>query len=59
MKWKMISKYAIESGKWRIAKAYMDGCTMYSLHENGGEAIRFSEDVEDLKVIAEERNGRI
>lgn len=59
MNWKQISKYAIESGKWRIAKAYLDGCTMYSLHENGGDAIRFSEDVEDLKAMAEERNGRI
>lgn len=55
MNWKQISKYAIESGKWRIAKAYLDGCTMYSLHEHGGEAIRFSEDAEELKLFAENR----
>jgi len=56
LNWKQLSKYAIESGKWRIAKAYLDGCTLYSLHEHGGDAIRFSEDVEELKAMAEEKN---
>lgn len=53
MNWRQISKYAIECGRWRIAKAYIDGCTMYSLHRDGGEAIKFSEDVEELKQLAE------
>ena len=53
----MISKYAIESGQWRISKAYLDGCTMYALRQNGGAAIRYSEDVEELKQLAEQSNG--
>lgn len=56
MNWKQISKYAIESGRWRIAKAYIDGCTIYSLHRDDGEAIKFSEDVEELKQLAEEKS---
>lgn len=57
MRWKMISKYAIECGEWRIAKAYLDGATIYSLHRNGGDAIRFSEDVEELKLMAQRKQG--
>lgn len=53
----MISKYAIECGEWRIAKAYLDGATIYSLHRNGGDAIRFSEDVEELKLMAQRKQG--
>lgn len=57
MKWKQIDKYAIESGQWSIAKAYLDGCTMYSLHKNGGDAISFSEDVDVLKKLASDKNN--
>lgn len=55
MKWKKINEYAIESdcGKWRISKAYLDGCTMYALHQNGGDAVKYSEDSSDLKEAAE------
>ena len=51
MLWKKISDYAIESGQWRISKAYLDGCTMYALHKDG-EVIRYSEDADELKSEA-------
>lgn len=57
MNWKRNGPTAIECGQWRISKAYLDGCTMYALHQNGGEAIKFSEDVEELKQLAEQKNN--
>ncbi len=52
----MIDKYPIQSDckTWTIAKAMIDGCTMYSLHRMGEQdALKYSEDVEDCKAVAE------
>ena len=59
MKWKKISQYAIESEckVWRISKSFIDGCTLYCLHDRNGNPVKYAEDVEDCKAIAE-RGGK-
>jgi len=64
LKWKPIAwnsekkPMVIESGDWRIAKVFENGATLYTLHyKKSDEAMKVSEDVEDLKALAEEKNN--
>lgn len=56
MRWIPNGKYAIASpcGQYRISKAYLDGCSLYTLHHlETGEILKVDEDLEPLKELAQ------
>lgn len=48
MKWKRISKYAISSGEWIIAKFIIDGVARYGL-SFAGKNLGYFDDAEQAK----------
>jgi len=51
--WTRSGKTAIVSGEWAIVKAFIDGTTLYYLTRGTGPAIKYAEDAEALKELAE------
>lgn len=52
--WNRVGPYAIGCGSWMIAKAFVDGATLYTLssNENGGTRYGTFESAEDAKKYA-------
>lgn len=53
LKWAQVSKYALTRGTQTIAKCYLDGCTLYVLHDSD-KRIGHYESAEDAKAMADQ-----
>lgn len=53
LKWVQVNKYALTRGTQTIAKCYLDGCTLYVLHD-GDKRIGHYESADDAKAAADQ-----
>ena len=51
--WKQVSKYAIQREQWSIAKCFVDGATLYVLHDAKGVRYGHYESAQEAKDMAD------
>lgn len=50
--WERIGKYAIRKSPYQISKAFIDGCTMYVVWQDGNpDPIAYKENLDSAKAV--------
>ena len=55
MKWQRVSSHGMQSGEYRVAKDFIDGCSLYVLYHNH-ELIKVCNDFDECKQLAKEHS---
>ena len=57
MNWQKVGSHGMQSGEYRVAKNFVDGCTLYALHF-GDELLKWCNDFDECKAVAEAHQAR-
>lgn len=57
MQWDRVGTHGMQSGNYRVAKVYVDGCTLYVLHFKDDRLGHFN-DFAECKAAAIEHEGK-
>ena len=52
LKWQRVGEYGMQSGEYRVAKTFVDGCTLYQLFF-GNELLKWCGDFDECREVAE------
>lgn len=58
MKWDRVSAYGMQCGEYRVAKCFIDGCTLYVIYYKHDQ-LKVCNDFDECKEVAKEHKRNL